>query len=372
MAISFSTFLKVAPHIMRAKHPIALRAWHGVGKSELIGQLAEIFKLEVTGVVMRRVSQMADAGDLVGLPKMDGEWTTFLAMDWLHRACTEPVILFFDEFDRANEEILQALMELTDSRCLYGRCLHPGTLIFGACNGGQAAAEHYKGSTLDPAQMDRWVVFDVEPTIDEWAAWGKQHPERMHPLVLEYVTSDEGRENVEHRGVYDPQMIYPSRRSWTRLSECLIGGDLLSDISDKSMLQIIYEVAKGYIGQYAAIAFQAFLADYQSRVSVADIFAERFDKLSRLQPLQHTRLVKQLEDGYYAKINDKHLAALAQYFVMVPAELAMSIWAALVKQNMPASRTFYQQKVAGHSISEHVADICRGGRLLANKGKKDV
>ena len=165
MAIDFATFLNVAPHILNSKLPVLMRGRHGVGKSEVVYQIAATRDLPV---VERRASQMTE-GDLLGLPdvadtSINGrKATTWNAPDWLVTACEQPVLLFLDEVDRATMEVRQGLFELTDSRKLNGWHLHPETLIVAAVNGGEHGAQYQVGE-MDPAELDRWTVFDVEPS----------------------------------------------------------------------------------------------------------------------------------------------------------------------------------------------------------------
>ena len=135
--ISFEQFGKIAPYILRSRKPIMGHGKHGIGKSELVYQLADKLanilgdefttkygKDYIFPVVERRASQMADTGDVIGVPEPKdsdyGRITTFAPMGWFARACNEPCILFFDEVDRANNDVRQSLMELTDSRKIAG------------------------------------------------------------------------------------------------------------------------------------------------------------------------------------------------------------------------------------------------------------
>ena len=133
MAVDFKTFVAVAPHVARVRKPILLRGRHGVGKSCVVYQTAGAMGLPV---VERRASQMTE-GDLVGLPSVEGNRTSFNPPDWFKQACEEPVCLFLDEVARATLEVRQGIFELTDSRKLNGHNLHPDTLIFAAVNGGE-------------------------------------------------------------------------------------------------------------------------------------------------------------------------------------------------------------------------------------------
>ena len=41
MAIDFKNFLNVVPHVAAAKFPVLMRGRHGIGKSQVVYQLAE-------------------------------------------------------------------------------------------------------------------------------------------------------------------------------------------------------------------------------------------------------------------------------------------------------------------------------------------
>jgi MoxR-like ATPase len=62
MSVDFNTFLTVAPHVLDAKLPVLLRGRHGVGKSQVVYQIANERTLPV---VERRASQMTE-GDPIG------------------------------------------------------------------------------------------------------------------------------------------------------------------------------------------------------------------------------------------------------------------------------------------------------------------
>ena len=209
MAVDFATFLSVVPHILDAKLPVLLRGRHGVGKSEVVYQTAAVRGLPV---VERRASQMTE-GDLLGLPDtadtdIDGrKATTWNAPDWLVTACTQPVVIFLDEVDRATMEVRTELFELTDRRKINGWHLHADTLIIAAVNGGEHGAQYQVGE-MDPAELDRWTVFDVEPTCEDWLTWAKDN---VDGLVWDFINTN--RNHLEHSGEFEPNKVYPSRRS---------------------------------------------------------------------------------------------------------------------------------------------------------------
>ena len=187
MAIDFKNLLLVLPHVTSANHPVLLRGRHGIGKSSVVYQYASALGMPV---VERRASQMTE-GDLLGLPTVDEGVTSFCPPDWFATACDNGVVLFLDEVDRATLEVRQGIFELCDSRKLAGHALHPDTLIFAAVNGGtHAGAASYQVGEMDPAELDRYTVFDVEPSIDDWVTWSVDN---CDALVTDFI-----RNNTEH------------------------------------------------------------------------------------------------------------------------------------------------------------------------------
>ena len=172
-------------------------------------------------VVERRASQMTE-GDLVGLPSVEGESTRFNPPDWFKQACDTGVVLFLDEVDRATIEVRQGIFELTDSRKLNGYKLHPKTVVFAAVNGGEHGAQYQVGE-MDPAELDRWTVFDVEPSVEDWLDWANNSGISTEV----WNTINQNRNHLEHNDDFEPNKVYPSRRSWERLDECLKSAGLL-------------------------------------------------------------------------------------------------------------------------------------------------
>ena len=313
MAVDFATFLSIVPHIIAARYPVLLRGRHGIGKSTVVYQLAKERGLPV---VERRASQMTE-GDLLGLPKVEGNVTTWLAPEWLHKACNEPCVLFLDEVDRATLEVRQGIFELCDSRKIAGYTLHEDTVIFAAVNGGEHGAQYQVGE-MDPAELDRYTVFDVEPTVEDWLAWAK---ENVLSEVWDFI--NQNHNHLEHKDDYEPNKVYPSRRSWERLSTALSG---LPEVEFGSTL---YQLSAAFIGFEGAVAFNDFVKNYERQVTVENIVDEgRLDLVKDWAINDHNSLIEKMKakDLFDEKLEENQLQNLANYFVGLPSELAMSLW----------------------------------------------
>ena len=352
MAVDFKTFNQIAPLVANVKKPILLRGRHGIGKSCVVYQTAEALGLPV---VERRASQMTE-GDLVGLPSTDGNCTSFNPPDWYTEACQNAVVLFLDEIDRATMEVRQGIFELTDSRKLNGHALHKDTLVFAAVNGGEHGAQYQVGE-MDPAELDRWTVFDVEPTHEDWLNWANG---KVDGLVWDFI--NQNRNHLEHIGEFEPNKVYPSRRSWDRFSECLVSGDLLGD-NVKENTEPVYHLATAFVGFEAAVAFTDFIKTYEKLVTVADIL-EKGDigKTANFGINDHTALVEkmEIEKIFAEELPTEQIKNVAAYFVTLPSEVAMKLWTVMGEGEIKNTVALHQSEVDGIAVSSFLVELLTG------------
>jgi preprotein translocase subunit Sec61beta len=322
MSVDFKTFNTIAPLVANSRLPILLRGRHGIGKSQVVYQLAGSLDRPV---VERRASQMTE-GDLVGLPdNTDKEIggmraTTFNPPDWFLTAVAEPVVLFFDEVDRAVPEVRQGLFELMDSRKLNGITIHPDTIVIAAINGGEHGSQ-YQVHEMDPAELDRYTVFDVEPTIEDWLAWGKDN---VAALTWDFINNN--RTHLEHTGDFEPNKVYPSRRSWDRLDSTADAAGLLSEGADYDAL---FTLATAFVGFEGAVALRDFAANYTRVVTPADIIDEgKIEKTEDFGINDHCALIEKIEveEAVKTDLSAAQLDNLTAYFVSLPSEPAMKLW----------------------------------------------
>jgi len=350
MAIDFATFVKVAPHVAAVRKPILIRGRHGVGKSEVVYQIAGGLEMPV---VERRASQMTE-GDLVGLPSTDGNTTSFNPPDWFKTACDNPVVLFLDEVDRATIEVRQGIFELTDSRKLNGHVLHKGTLIFAAVNGGEHG-DQYQVGEMDPAELDRWTVFDVEPTCEDWLAYAK---DKVDGILWDFI--NQNRNHLEHTGDFEPNKVYPSRRSWVRLNDCLAQANLLAEDADTS---VMFPLATGFVGFEAAVSFKDFVDNYERQVTIENILDEgKIELTERFGINDHNALVEKMEakEIFTAPLSEDRVENLARYFMVVPSEVGMKLWTVLGQGDNANVIAFHGTIVDGKSISNHLVELMTG------------
>ena len=350
MAIDFATFVKVAPHVAAVRKPVLIRGRHGVGKSEVVYQIAGGLGMPV---VERRASQMTE-GDLVGLPSTDGNTTSFNPPDWFKTACDNPVVLFLDEVDRATIEVRQGIFELTDSRKLNGHVLHKDTLIFAAVNGGEHG-DQYQVGEMDPAELDRWTVFDVEPSAEDWLTWAK---DKVDGILWDFI--NQNRNHLEHTGDFEPNKVYPSRRSWVRLNDCFAQANLLAENADTS---VMFPLATGFVGFEAAVSFKDFVDNYERQVTIENILDEgKIQLTDRFGINDHNAIVEKMEakEIFTAPLSEERIENLARYFMVVPSEVGMKLWTVLGQGDNANVIAFHGTVVDGKSISNHLVELMTG------------
>lgn len=224
-----------------ASHNIMLVGRHGVGKSEI---LTHYYNARGMKVVPLFLGQMSDPGDLIGLPRQEGERTTFLPPYWFP-VDGQPIVLFLDELNRARPEILQTVMDLALNRRLAGHSLPEGSRIISAVNEG----DEYQLTHLDPALVSRFNVYQFCPTAQEWLVWAAQ--EHLDQRVIDFIASDatllDGTPELKESEDTGLEK-YPDRRAWRRVSEVL-----RQDLSDDDL-----ELVAGIVGAQAASRFYAF------------------------------------------------------------------------------------------------------------------
>ena len=334
--VDFATFLNIVNYVTDIRKPVLIRGRHGIGKSEVVYSYAKAAGLPV---VERRASQMTE-GDLLGLPdnrdcEIAGKKaTTWNAPDWMVIACSQPVVLFLDEVDRATTEVRQGIFELTDSRKINGWNLHPDTLIFAAVNGGEHGSQYQVGE-MDPAELDRWTVFDLNPTVEDWLGWAKDN---VDGVIYDFI--NQNRNHLEHGGDYEPNKVYPSRRSWKRLNDCLVKGKLLESSSS-----VVHNLAAAFVGFEAAVSFNDFLANYDRQVTVDDIIVHgKVAKTEKFTINEHNALVDKIIGSGVLKdtLTEKGLLNLADYWVTLPSEIAMKLFTEIGRQNVAQSLVFHK------------------------------
>ena len=136
----------------RARRPALLEGSTGIGKSEIVQQVAK--KLGVATVVIDL--SLLEPPDLVGLPITEGGVTRYALPSFLPREGAG--ILMLEELNRAERYIQQPALQLLSARTLHEYSLPEGWVVFAAIN---PATGEYQVTQLDPALRARFLDLQV-------------------------------------------------------------------------------------------------------------------------------------------------------------------------------------------------------------------
>lgn len=262
MAININTqrllrILEVTPSTQN----IMLVGRHGIGKSEI---LTKYYEKKGQKVVTLFLGQMADPGDLIGLPVPSVNthtenslssstgvrgFSSFLPPYWWPED-DQPIVLFLDELNRARPELLQTVMDLVLSRTLAGHKLPEGSRVIAAVNEG----DEYQLTHMDPALVSRFNVYQFQPTVQEWLMWAEETG--VDPRVIRFL-SLEGHwlDGMEGKASIDTGLEkYPDRRAWKHLSDGILP---LKDLNEEDL-----DWLAGIVGAQAASRFMGSLTGH--------------------------------------------------------------------------------------------------------------
>ena len=266
--MDIKTFVKSAA-VLPANISILAKGPTGIGKSHIFHSLGAQIGLPV---IDRRLSQMTE-GDIIGLPELVDGVTRFAPVDWFIRACKEPVILFFDELNRATLEVQQCAFQIVLDREMNGHKLHPQTRVYAAINEGS----EYQVLDMDPALLRRFWTVALEPTTEDWLSWASCRDD-IPNVVCDFIMTNPNY--LRHDGELEPGKVYPNPASWHRLCQTLIHANLNPDdyAGNKSMPELLFPLCQGFLGDTASVRFMSYLQEYTRSFSAEDI-ADRYPEI---------------------------------------------------------------------------------------------
>lgn len=180
---------------------IALSSTAGIGKTAIVEELA---KERGMNFVKLNLSQLEEVGDLVGVPfkeflmvkgegdKKKSKWvtenmipkmietgytlkgkprTSYAVPSWVPKNAENGTVLLLDDWTRASNIFIQAVMELIDKGEYVSWKLPKDTMIVLTEN---PEGADYNVATIDDAQRTRYITFKLKFDVDCWAMWAQK------------------------------------------------------------------------------------------------------------------------------------------------------------------------------------------------------
>ena len=191
----------------------------------------------------------------------------------------------------------------------------------------------------------------MEPSIDDWLSWAKDSG--ISQEIWDFINQNHA--HLEHDSEFEPNKVYPSRRSWERLNECLTKADLIGESSS-----VLFTLTSAFVGFEAAVAFNDFIQNYDRQVTIEDILIDgKIEKVADFGINDHNALIEKIESsGVLSDVLPKEqVDNLARYFVTLPSEVAMKLWSALGGGALENTLSLHQSDVEGSSVSDYLVKI---------------
>lgn len=226
------------------KHNLLLLGKHGIGKSRILeGYFANHPTFKDYPFHTLFLSQMADPGDLTGLPDKDivNKVMKFLAPWWWND--TQPIIVFVDEILRARLELIQPFFSLALDKAIAGRKLHPQSVIISASNFG----DEYQQTDADAAFGSRFTPFEFAPTPDEWIDYAVKA--KYDSRIVNFIRENRAQLDGERGDEVEFYERTPDRRAWERVNDIMKrnGNKALSNVAK---ISIAGEIGMSTTGEF--------------------------------------------------------------------------------------------------------------------------
>lgn len=182
-------------------------------------------------------------------------------------------VLFLDEFNRANADILNASLQLILEHRLHSHILPivdgRETLIVAAIN---PADGDYSVLEFDPALLDRFVEVEAVADFQSWHEWASG---RVNKIVIDFLIDNQNK----FHWVPKDGSKGASPRSWTRLGKYVDRLQEGKHVTPEGMTHYF----KGTIGTTLAAQFLNYYNTYDTSISVKDLVKMVKKEVTRLK-----------------------------------------------------------------------------------------
>lgn len=231
-----TSLVKAIVTCINSNRPAFIHGSPGIGKSDLVRQVANFLKLDLIDV--RAV--LLDPIDLRGIPSVANGKTKWCVPDFL--PSQGKGILFIDELNAAPPLVQAALYQLILDRKLGEYVLPDGWSIVAAGNLDSDKAVTHKMST---ALKSRFIHLFLEVDVNEWVSWAIDNK-----LYMPLIAFIKFRPTLLHS--FDPNSkdkAFPCPRTVSFVSD-LYNSGIDADIE--------YELVSGTVGEGFAVEWISF------------------------------------------------------------------------------------------------------------------
>lgn len=301
--------IQAVKHCVSIKQPVFLHGSPGVGKSDVVRQVAKDLGYDLIDL---RLSQL-DPVDLRGVPSVDTEKHLTMWNVPNFFPTEGKGILFLDEFNSAAQATQAAAYQLVLDRKLGDYQVPDGWAIVAA---GNRASDRAIVNTMSTALKNRFTHVDYDVNHDDWCAWALTS--NIHVAVLGFIrfrpsllnqfdmVGNNQKEKDRVKALKD-QQAFATPRSWQFLSRIM-------DANPPKDVEL--DLYTGTVGEAAALELHGYLKHYRS---LPDLDALIMNPEKTKVPESPATLYA-LSTGLAAKAKDHNFGAIMTYVKRMPTE----------------------------------------------------
>lgn len=222
------------------KNPFYLTGAPGIGKTEMVKQIAQELKLGFFATSVTHHTR----NSMLGLPVITeqdwGKYTEYTMPDILAQIEKKQLngekegILLIDEFASVSEALVAPMLAFLQSKTVGNHTLPEGWVMI-LCSNPPEFNETAR--EFDAAVMDRVRVMNIHYSKEDFLDYGEKHG--LHKAVLDFVRQESGNSGYLCQRKNGGSEIVTAR-GWENLSDCIIGYEKMGkEISERLVYQFI-------------------------------------------------------------------------------------------------------------------------------------
>jgi len=291
----------------KAKRPVFLWGPPGIGKSEVVAEIAK----DLGGAVIDLRMAQLDPTDIRGIPffnkelgKMD--WAPPIDLPDEEFASQHPiVVLFLDEMNSASPAVQAAGYQLILNRRVGKYVLPDNVVIVAAGN-----RETDKGVTfrMPMPLANRFIHIEMRPDFSSWQIWAVQNG--IHKDVVGYLSF--AKQDMYDFNAQSSSRSFATPRSWVFVSQLLQDDSIDNDT--------LFNLVAGAIGEGLAVKFMAHRKIASRMPEPSDILSGKVKDLAVKEVSAMYSLTismcYELKDAIDTKrVNNKQFHVMAENFI---------------------------------------------------------
>lgn len=279
--------------------PILIKGAPGVGKTDVVTQVAKKLKYDLITVI----PAIADPTDAKGFPgKVDGHYEWQLCGDaYRITKAKKKTIVFIDDLGQAAPMVQAAFMQWILLRRIGEHAVPDCVVFIAATNRRQDKAG--VTSILEPVKSRFATIIELEPTADEWTEWAFEND-----IPAEIIGFINFRPAMLYEGAATADIVNHSCPRTIANAGRLIGLGI-DDI----------ETLKGAVGEGCAVELVGFIQVYKSLPNISAILTDPGRAIVPTEPSALYAVVSALVD----KITKNNAGRVLRYGNRLPIDFSV-------------------------------------------------